>query len=234
MTVYIYGLYDPRNGNLRYIGKTISLKKRFYGHIKDKAENYKNHWIKSLKSLGMVPEMRVLETIENSNDEDWQERERIWISDSFNLGHPLTNLDSGGNSGSSKSQKTKELIRIKKTGLRHSEETKKKMGDARRGRKHSAETLEILSQKRRETAARKRLENPPQPKILRGHKNRKPISEETRQKLRDSHRGKIQSPETREKRSKSLMGRIQSESTREKIRIGHLGKPKPRKATFSL
>jgi hypothetical protein len=228
MTVYIYGLYDPRNGNLRYIGKTISLKRRFYGHIKDKGNNYRRNWIKGLSNLGLKPEMKVLETIENSDDKEWQERERHWISESHRLGHPITNLDSGGNSGFLKSQKTKDKIRLAKTGLKHSEETKRRMSESRKGRKHSPETIEILKEKRRATAARKLLESPKQPKPK---KERQPISDETRRKLSESHRGKKQSPETIAKRMAWKIGVPRSEETKAKIRLGHLGKPKPRKST---
>jgi len=79
MTVYIYGLYDPRNGYLRYIGKAINLKVRLALHLSETKNTHKNQWLAQLKSLRLVPEMRVLETIENSDDLDWQERERWWI-----------------------------------------------------------------------------------------------------------------------------------------------------------
>ncbi len=59
---------------------------------------------------------------------------------------------------------------------------------------------------------------------------RKPISEETRERLRLSHMGKTQSEETKRKRAESRKGYTHSEETREKLRLAHLGKPKPRKA----
>ena len=261
MTAYIYGLYDPRNGNLRYIGKTNNLQKRFYGHNLEKGTNHKHHWINGLKEQGLKPEMRVIETIENSNDLDWQEREIYWIKKSLDDGHPLTNLDSGGKSGMKKSQETSERIarantgkkrseetrlrisqsksnpsqetrdriRASKLGIMQSEETKRKRAESLRGKKRSPETRLLLSQRRRATVERKSLENPPKEKTLKGHKNRPAISEETRQKLRDSHKGKKQSPETIAKRVAGRIGVPRSEETKQKIRLGHLGKPKPRK-----
>jgi len=263
MIVYIYGLYDPRNGNLRYIGKTLNLKTRLYLHLREIRNTHKNQWLKNLKDLGLSPEMKVLQIIENSDDKDWQDIEKEWISKSLKEGHPLTNLDSGGRGGNLKcketrmkmseaqkarnykhskeskrkisesksnpSDETRYKLRITKLGLKQSEETKNKRAESLRGQKRSDESKALMRLKRIEVATRKRLENPKPPKIYKGHKNRPPISEETRQKLRDSHKGKTQSPETIAKRVSSRIGVPRSEETKEKIRLGHLGKPKPRK-----
>jgi len=65
-------------------------------------------------------------------------------------------------------------------------------------------------------------------------KNRKPQSEETKKKRRESLKGvlsgqnspmfgKKQSEETKKKRSKSLLGHVESEETKEKIRLSLIG-----------
>ena len=90
--VKIYKLIDPRNGNIRYVGKTInSLKYRLYKHIYDKPlhNTYKFNWIQSLKILGLKPEIELIEICDDSN---WRERERYWIAYYDNL----TNNTTGG------------------------------------------------------------------------------------------------------------------------------------------
>ena len=127
MTVFIYGLYDPRNGYLRYIGKAIDLKARFYLHLSEKKNSHKNQWIAQLRSFGLLPEMRVLQTIYNSDDTDWQEIERWWIKCAREKGDPITNLDDGGRSGMKKSAETKEKMRLKQLGRIMSPESIAKM-----------------------------------------------------------------------------------------------------------
>lgn len=264
MTNYIYGLYDPRNQNLRYIGKTNNVRKRFHGHMHENLNTHKSNWIANLKRNGLNPILKIIEEIQDDgDDEKWQQREIYWIQKSLDDGHALTNLDSGGNSGYTKSEETKKKISVSNTGKKRSEETKRrisvaksnpsdetrlrisvaktgskqsqetkdKRADKLKGQKRSDETKSLLSIKRKETAARKRLENPTPPKVYKGHKNRPPISDETRQKLRDSHKGKKQSPETIAKRFANRIGVPRSEGTKLKISLGHLGKPKKRKTT---
>ena len=45
----IYGLYEPDNITIRYIGQTKNkLEYRFNAHIKDKSDTHKVYWIQSL------------------------------------------------------------------------------------------------------------------------------------------------------------------------------------------
>ena len=127
MTIYIYGLYDPRNGLLRYVGKTNNIRIRHSAHTRENGECYKHNWVKSLISVGLRPEIKVLETIVNSDDKDWQERERWWIKSSLDSGAPLTNLHSGGRGGFSMHESTKDKIRAKATGRKMSREAIEKM-----------------------------------------------------------------------------------------------------------
>jgi hypothetical protein len=62
--IYIYALVDPRDLEVRYIGKTNDPKNRLRAHIyphnsvKDK--NIKMIWTEELKALGLRPIMSVL------------------------------------------------------------------------------------------------------------------------------------------------------------------------------
>ncbi len=53
MTPCVYGLIDPRTGELRYIGKAQNLTRRLRQHLQPselRANTYKVHWIKELLS----------------------------------------------------------------------------------------------------------------------------------------------------------------------------------------
>lgn len=88
----IYKLIDPITNNVRYIGVTTnSLKNRLYQH-KYNSKKLKTHsakWINSLLKKGIEP---LIELIEVCNSDNWQEREKYWISFYNNL----TNHHEGG------------------------------------------------------------------------------------------------------------------------------------------
>lgn len=111
MNVFIYTLADPISGEIRYVGKTIDLGMRLQAHMDDRNRTYKTGWIKSLKKKSMKPVMEVLEVVENSNDEDWQEVERFYVDYLRFLGFRLCNEESGGESGKRLSVATKERLK---------------------------------------------------------------------------------------------------------------------------
>lgn len=92
--VFIYCLKDPVTGDVRYIGKTDNLKKRFSEHIKGSAKKktYLGNWLKSLS--GEKPILAVLHEV--SEGESWAEEERRYISCARALGMDLVNLTDGG------------------------------------------------------------------------------------------------------------------------------------------
>lgn len=94
MKIFIYTLSD-QNGNIRYIGKTKDIKRRFREHIKnyDNSESYKNNWIKSLVKKGDYPVISILDEVEY---EDSSFFEMYWISQLECWGFKLTNLTIGG------------------------------------------------------------------------------------------------------------------------------------------
>ena len=89
----IYSLADPRNGEVRYIGKTVTTESnRLRGHMKDKENTPKTGWIKSLKKLGLKP---VIEAVEETTELDWKECEKFWIENFRQMGCRLTNVCKG-------------------------------------------------------------------------------------------------------------------------------------------
>lgn len=93
-TVKIYTLNHPITGEVRYVGKTIqSLNKRLNGHIYKVGNTHTICWIKSLKKLGLTPNIELLDTCSTNN---WKFWESFWIElfKSWNIN--LTNHSTGG------------------------------------------------------------------------------------------------------------------------------------------
>jgi hypothetical protein len=96
MAVYIYGLFCPLTGELRYIGKSIDPEHRIRRHL-DAARNPKNYnqrWIATLLRKGIKPTIRVLREV--GADEIWQDVERAMIAEAKAGGARLTNTAIGG------------------------------------------------------------------------------------------------------------------------------------------
>lgn len=95
MATTIYTLTDPRDGAVRYVGKTCqSLARRLRGHLAA-AKSRRTHrdcWIFGLVAEGLLPQIRAVE----QNVEDWASRERHWIRTFREFGADLTNLAEGG------------------------------------------------------------------------------------------------------------------------------------------
>lgn len=78
----IYGLLDPRDRSLRYVGKThMRREQRLERHL-EAAENGRTApvsvWIRDLAAQGLQPHIFVLRRV--SPDEDWREAEREVIA----------------------------------------------------------------------------------------------------------------------------------------------------------
>lgn len=152
----IYGLADPISGNIRYIGQSYDPKIRYKFHLKiKKPRTYKEFWIVSLKKLGLLPELVIIET---TTFDKINERERFWIAEYRSLGFNLTNLTDGGEGckGRKHSEETKALMSFQRMGNKyslgfiHSQETRKKMSERHSGmtgKKHSEESRSKMSQK---------------------------------------------------------------------------------------
>lgn len=93
--VEIYGLYDPRSGALRYIGKAKDSRQRLKGHIRDSRKRHTPVycWMRGLREAGHDPEMRVLALVQ---EDQWQQYERQMIADARNRNERLLNIADGG------------------------------------------------------------------------------------------------------------------------------------------
>ncbi len=132
--IFIYSLNCPITNNPKYIGKTNNLRKRLRGHLKEHEKTKKNNWIKSLRSKGLKPIMRIIDKVENS---EWIFWEQHYISLYRSWGFDLKNMTDGGE------------------GTKMTDEIRKKQSEARKGirpvhligYKHSDETKRVLSEK---------------------------------------------------------------------------------------
>jgi group I intron endonuclease len=132
----IYGLADPRTGQLRYVGKsTYGLKRArshaYPGYLK-RDHSHTGNWIRSLKAQGMRPEAILLEVYENRDDLPEAE---IWnIAYWKSLGAGLYNHTLGGEGC---------------VGRKMSPETKRKLREANLGNKHALGKKQDLTQEQR-------------------------------------------------------------------------------------
>ncbi len=98
-TTYIYVLKCPE-GNIRYVGKTNSPKKRLSSHIseakKGKGRRHVLNWIHSLLSKSLIPSMEIIEVC---TEENWQEREKYWVEYYRSIIPNLCNNADGGLGG---------------------------------------------------------------------------------------------------------------------------------------
>jgi hypothetical protein len=153
---FIYGLIDPRDGQLRYVGQSSVGMKRAKALHSAKCMS----WQKSLRSKGLVEDVEVLEETEQLND-----AEIFWIAYYKMIGANLTNLTDGGDGLKNASTETKmKLSKISKerwvkseyrdavisklTGRVQSAETIEKRASRHRGRKNSDDTLTLMSKTR--------------------------------------------------------------------------------------
>ncbi|CAK0748528.1 hypothetical protein CCP3SC5AM1_1520005 [Gammaproteobacteria bacterium] len=98
MKVYIYTLKDPETNEIRYVGKSNEnrIEKRLIEHCQEKRLNHNRHkdnWIRCLLRKKLKP---VLEVIEESNTDNWSDREKYWITYYKKIGCSLTNTNEGG------------------------------------------------------------------------------------------------------------------------------------------
>jgi len=129
--VFIYGLVDPRNGEIRYIGKTDNPPERLRGHQKDKKITKKRSWIVSLRRKGLKPVLVILQKV---SKEKWREAERFQISFFRQRGFDLTNSTDGGDGVDNPTLETRQKMRDAKRGISLSEEHREKIRMASQGR----------------------------------------------------------------------------------------------------
>ncbi len=127
----IYKLTHPSSDKI-YIGKTADLQKRLRKHLYEKSNTRKNNWIKSLRKNNNIPEIALIEEVDNAI---WQSREIFWISyytEKYGADRIL-NGTPGGDSPPSQ------------IGIRRSDEFRAKLSAAHLGKKETDESRKINS-----------------------------------------------------------------------------------------
>jgi len=109
-TTTIYALIDPRDGRVRYVGKTIQgVEKRLSQHKATAGRlghQWCARWIKSLDDRGLSPEITTLFVVEGG---DWAMWERFWIKWFRSIEPKLTNICDGGEGSSGKATQQVEV-----------------------------------------------------------------------------------------------------------------------------
>lgn len=89
-TTYIYGLADPRDGSIRYVGKSDNPESRYYQHLVDRTTNrYKSEWIQDLSQWQLKPDLIIFEQVDA---DQWTQAERHYMDLGQRRGWPLTNI----------------------------------------------------------------------------------------------------------------------------------------------
>ncbi len=126
MKTYIYILRHPETFEVKYVGKTNNIKRRFAQHKSKKCLEKTGSkklasWILKLLSNDLLPIMEIIEEC----DDNWSEREKYWIS--YYSTNTLCNLSEGGE------------------GVGHNDSTKSKIKNALTGRKRTDEEKQAIS-----------------------------------------------------------------------------------------
>jgi hypothetical protein len=225
----IYGLCDPRNGELRYVGVATNPKNRLSSHlsIRHNDKTYRANWLRSLRAAGAAPEQFEIERV---SDDDWSECERFWIAYFRGLGCRLTNRTAGGEGGLHPSAETRAAlsaaakkrstyphwlltpeVQTRRIASLKTPEFRQKISRIQSGRKASPEAIlhrkAWRSDPERAAAWRQKLAATPRSEewgrnISLGLRSLDPdVDRERRKKIGDFHRGKPLSPEHRAKLS---------------------------------
>lgn len=129
--VYIYAL--SYNNDIRYIGRTFYITKRFKSHISESksSNSHKSNWIKKVKDINI----EILDICDESNHQFWEQH---YISLYKSWGFKLLNKTIGGEG----------INGYKYTESDRLERSIKMMGNKNHfyGKKHSYETRKILSE----------------------------------------------------------------------------------------
>ncbi len=120
----IYALVDPRAGQIRYVGLSLRGMDRPRVHLRrplDRDRTHRANLLRHWSSLGVVPEIQVLDS-GFLTDEEASQAERYWISLLRIAGCDLVNHTDGGIRG------------------RPDAATRKKIGDSNRGKTRTDES----------------------------------------------------------------------------------------------
>jgi group I intron endonuclease len=218
-TTFIYGLFDPRNAALRYIGKSNNPHKRLKEHISESSpskytKRYVTRWIRQLLDEGLKP---AIEILEECSIDTWEQAERAWIADCKRYGLKLTNTTSGGDGVHDPPPE----VRAKMASMKGKNPWLGTEGWMK-GKKHSEETKEIMRQK---ATGRPRTEEERR-KLSESKKGKSTwvkgqhLTEEHKRKIGLANSGKKPTQEAIAKRLEKMKGYKHSEEHRQKISDG--------------
>lgn len=138
MRTKIYVLVDPRDGAIRYVGKTSKpLDVRLRGHISEARKgSHRGHWILLLKSLGLVPIIRLVTEVEGDGAQ-----EEIAQIRAHRASHNLTNGTDGGEGLLNPTPEVRAKMSYAAKTRVVSAETRRKQSQVRRGMKRGPESI---------------------------------------------------------------------------------------------
>ena len=135
---YIYTLSDPNTNEVRYVGKTTNITRRYYLHKTESKTGvtHKSKWFAKLLMEGRKPTLEIVDIV----DTNWQFWESYWISQFKSWGFDLCNLTNGGDGVVEWTEDMKRNMSKKKKGcsvwnrgIPMSEEAKLKLSKAKLG-----------------------------------------------------------------------------------------------------
>lgn len=137
----VYGLVDPRSGELRYVGKTsrpleARVKQHLYAAVTEE-KTHKAAWLRQLLASGLKPEAEVLEVHETAAALD--EAERHFIAYFRGIGCRLTNATDGGEGLANPSPETRQKMSRVHRGKVISPRHRERVSAAHRGKRLSQE-----------------------------------------------------------------------------------------------
>lgn len=155
--VTIYSLKDPLTNEIRYVGKTVNVKRRMYLHIAEAktSKTHKAKWVNKLLESGVKPILEILEVVD---DDCWEFWEKYWISQMRSWGFKLCNLTGGGDGVKFWSEEMKiNMSKIKKgcsvwnKGIGMSDNAKQLLSNSKKGQvswfKNKTHTTEFKEEK---------------------------------------------------------------------------------------
>lgn len=192
---YIYVLKDPNNNEIRYVGQTNNIQKRYNDHISSslnenntKYNTHKSNWVRKIINNGNKPIIEIIDECETLNESN--KLERYYIEKYYEEGCKLTNS-------------------YINDVTEFSVETRKKMSDAKKGKSlediHGVDKANELKEK----FIKRTIEY-----------NKKPKTDETKSKISETLKEHF-----KDKENHWAYGKIMTEDHNDKLRKAKLNNP---------
>ena len=175
----IYGLVDPRDGQLRYVGKSTSGMKRPKSEFQRvlsgfEGRGHRCNWILGLAAANLCYKIVVIQ--EFDNPDILGEAEIFWIAYFRNMGFDLTNITLGGDGAS---------------GYRHTDETLSHLREIHKGKRPSAKCLSAANAAVRGSHRSHSEATKAKMSASKLGKSRKPFSDQTKLRMSEGHGGRL-------------------------------------------